>query len=73
MLKGGFAEFHEKFGEEAVQHGLITINRPDLNRSCQGYTKMKERPSQQYWLELQEKQRALGLDLETLERQTAEL
>ena len=69
MLKGGFAEFYELYGEQALLEGFIEVDRADLNRSCRGYTKMRERPNEQYWTDLQTQRCAQGLDHETLERQ----
>ena len=53
ILEGGYSPFYEAYGEHAMHAGLIEVPRPDLNRSCRGYTKMKERPPESYWATLQ--------------------
>lgn len=49
------------------------MEKPQLNKSCVGYTKMKERPGESYWQQLQSSQMAAGVSQEALERQSDEL
>lgn len=73
ILDGGFSRFYEAYGDFAVDAGLIKVPRPELNRSCRGYTKMKERPPESYWTMLQKERAEAGLSLESLEKERAEL
>ena len=53
ILEDGYSHFYDCYGRDAMNAGLIEVPRPDLNRSCPGYTKMKERPPESYWASLQ--------------------